>query len=105
MGHMFEQAPLTIENPAVFEPVRAAVAASFAPPSVEKFLKQVKSAKLRVRDFETIRERGLLGDAVKSGYIQLGNSDQGQVRELYLGSVERVALELRNKYLKLYAYY
>ena len=84
MGDMFQQPILEVENPAVFEPVKAAIEAAFAPPSVGKFL-----------DNET----------VKSGYEQLGNSDRGQIRELYLRSVEQVAPELRKKYLKVYAYY
>jgi len=105
MGDMFQQAPLPIENPGVFEPVKAAIEASFAAPSVSKFLKRLENAKLRVRDFDKIREQGLLGEVVKSGYPQLGDSDCGHVRELYLWSVEQVPLELRKKYLKIYAYY
>ena len=105
MGNMFQQAALSIENPAVFEPVKAAIEASFASPAVGKFLERVENAKFRVRDFDRIREQGLLGEAVKSGYAQLGNSDCGQIRELYLRSVEQVAPELRKKYLKVYAYY
>jgi hypothetical protein len=102
---MFQQAVLPIENPAAFEPVKAALEASFASPSVENLLQRVKRAKLRVRDFEQIRDRGLLGDAVKSGYTQLSDSDRGQIRELYLRLVEQVPQELRRKYLKVYAYY
>ena len=30
---------------------------------------------------------------------------QGQIRELYLASLEKVPVELRDKYFKLYAYY
>ncbi|MHB1675802.1 MAG: hypothetical protein ACYCSP_16320 [Acidobacteriaceae bacterium] len=105
MGDMFQQPILEVENPAVFEPVKAAIEAVFAPPSVGKFLERVERARLRIRDFETLREQGLLGETVKSGYEQLGNSDRGQIRELYLRSVEQVAPELRKKYLKVYAYY
>ena len=36
---------------------------------------------------------------------KLDNSDQGQIRELYLASLERVAPELREKFFRLYAYY
>ncbi|MGC1784591.1 MAG: hypothetical protein WA708_18875 [Acidobacteriaceae bacterium] len=105
MGNMFQQAALPIENPAVFEPVKAAIEAAFAPSSVGKFLQRVERAKLRVRDFEQIRDRGLLGDSVKTGYAQLADSDRGQVRELYLRLVEQVPQEIRGKYLKVYAYY
>jgi hypothetical protein len=102
---MFQQATIPIENPAVFEPVKAAIDASLAPAGVGKFLKRVEQAKLRVRDFERVLEQGLLGNATKANYAQLGDGDRGQIRELYLRSVEQVAPELRGKYLKVYAYY
>ncbi len=105
MGNMFQQATIPIANPAVYGPVKVAIEAAFAPPSVGKFLQRVERAKLRVRDFEQIRDQGLLGDVVKNGYVQLGDSDRGQIRELYLRSVEQVAQEVRGKYLKVYAYY
>ena len=105
MGDMYEQAVLPIENAAVFEPVKAALEATFAPPAVEKFLERVERAKLRVRDFETLRERGFLGETVDAGYAQLCDSDRGHIREMYLRSVEQVAPALRRKYLKVYAYY
>jgi hypothetical protein len=105
MGDMFQQPILEVENPAVFAPVKAAIEAAFAPPAVGKFLDKAERARLRIRDFDTLREQGLLGETVKSGYEQLGNSDRGQIRELYLRSVEQVAPELRKKYLKVYAYY
>jgi hypothetical protein len=47
----------------------------------------------------------LLGQATIAEYGRLGNSDQGQIREFYLASLERVAPELRQKFFKLYAYY
>ena len=105
MGKMFEQATIPIENSAVFEPVKAAIEASFAAAGVDKFLKRVEQANLRVRNFEQVLERGLLGDAARAGYAQLGDSDRGQIRELYLRSVEQVTPELRGKHLKVYAYY
>ncbi len=102
---MFQQAALPVANPAVFEPVKTALEAMFAPPVVGKFLERVARAKLRVREFDEIRERGLLGAPVQGGYAQLGDGDRGQIRELYLRLVEQVAPELRKKYLKVYAYY
>jgi hypothetical protein len=105
MGNMFQQATIPIANPAVYNPVKSAIEAAFAPAAVGKFLQRVEQAKLRVRDFEAIRDRGLLGDTVKSGYANLDDSDRGQIRELYLRSVEQVPQEIRGKYLKVYAYY
>src|ERR1035437_10206737 len=88
MGDMLQHPIPAVEKRGAFEPVKAAIEAAFAPPSVGRFLESAERARLRIRDFDTLRERGLLGDAVKSGYEQLGNSDRGQIRELYLRSVE-----------------
>jgi len=105
MGKMFQQATIPVENSTLFEPVRAAIESSFAPAAVDNFLKRVEQAKLRVRNFGQVLDRGLLGEAAKTGYAQLGDSDRGQIREFYLRSLEQVAPELRGKHLKIYAYY
>ena len=52
-----------------------------------------------------VLSKGLLGQEALAAYGNLGNLDRGQIRELYLASVEHVAPELRAKYLKIYAYY
>ena len=105
MGNMFQQGTIPIENPAVYEAVKSAIESAFATPSVRTFLQQVARAKLRVRDFEQTLDQGLLGDAAKTGYAQLGDSDRGQIRELYLSSVEQVPQDIRGNFLKVYAYY
>jgi hypothetical protein len=105
MGKMFQQGLIPIQNPAVYEPVKAAVEAAFAPPSVRGFLQRVARAKLRVRAFEQVLEQGCLGEVAKSGYAQLSDSDRGQIRELYLSLVEQVPQDLRGNFLKIYAYY
>jgi len=102
---MFEQAVLPVQNEAVFLDVRGTIEKAFAPANAEKFLKQVRSAGLRMRSFEAVLARGLLGEQTPAAYAQLGPGDQGQIREFYLRSVEQVAPELRAKFLKLYAYY
>ena len=48
---------------------------------------------------------GILGALTAAEYNRLGNGDQGQIREFYLASLEKVAPELRTKFFKLYAYY
>ena len=60
---------------------------------------------LRIRNFEDVLSAGLLGETTRSKYASLGNADQGQIREFYLASLERVEPELRDKFFKLYAYY
>jgi len=65
----------------------------------------VRSSGLRIRQFEAVLALGLLGKSMAAKYGTLGDSDRSLIRELYLGRVERVPAELRQKYLRIYAYY
>jgi hypothetical protein len=49
--------------------------------------------------------KGILGAPTAGEYGRLGNGDQGQIREFYLASLEKVAPDLRTQFFKLYAYY
>ena len=102
---MFEQPVLAVHSEAIFLDVKSAIEKAFAPANATKFLKQIASAGLRARSFEAVLNKNLLGSSAAAAYAQLDNSDQGQIRELYLHSVEQVAPELRAKFLKVYAYY
>ncbi len=102
---MFVQAVLPVNDEAHFTAVKASLEPLFASGNVTHFLKQVQRSKLRVRDFEGLLQRGVLGKSTPAAYQALGDSDRGQARELYLSLVEQVALELRSKFLKIYAYY
>ena len=102
---MFEQPVMPVENEATFLEVKSAIERAFAPANAQKFLKQIGSAGLRARSFEAVLEKNLLGSTAAASYAQLGNGDQGQIREFYLHAVEQVAPELRAKFLKVYAYY
>jgi hypothetical protein len=102
---MFVQTVLPINDEAHFAAVKASLDPLFSTGNVAGFLKQVKRSKLRVRDFENLLQRGLLGAATAEAYRALGDSDRGQARELYLSLVEQVPPELRSKFLKVYAYY
>ena len=102
---MFEKPVLGVEDGPSFDVVRSAVQAALAQSTAAKFLKQVDGQRMRVRDFEAVLAKGLLGQEAIAAYGRLGNLDRGQIRELYLASVEHVDPELRAKYLKVYAYY
>jgi len=102
---MFVQTVLPIGDEAHFATVKASLEPLFASGKIAGFLKQVQRSKLRVRDFEGLLGRGLLGTATVDAYQALGDSDRGQARELYLSLVEQVAPELRSRFLKVYAYY
>jgi hypothetical protein len=102
---MYEQAVLPVEDPQRFGVVHQAIEASFSSNGIAGFLKSIERASLRIRDFETVLRKKMLGEAALAEYSRLGNSDQGQIREFYLASLERVEPDLRQKFFRLYSYY
>ena len=102
---LYERPAMNIVDAPTYSAVKAAIEAKFAPASVAGFLGSLKSAGLRIRDFEAVLKAGKLGAATAAEYDKLTNADQGQIREFYLASLEHVELGLRDKYFKLYAYY
>jgi hypothetical protein len=96
---------VAVADPHTFNTVKAAVEGSFAAHNVEKFLRSLERAGLRIRDFEAVLAAGRLGVGTAVEYGKLTDGDQGGIRELYLASLEKVELPLRDKYFKLYAYY
>ena len=105
MSALHEQAVIPVADPEAFGAVRSAIETAFSSARVKDFLQTVARAGLRIRDFELVLRKGLLGAPTVNEYGRLGNGDQGQIRELYLASLEKVAPELRAKFFKLYAYY
>jgi hypothetical protein len=101
----FDQPVLPIQDPSAFHAVRKAIEGAFATGRVAGFLKSLMSRRLRIRDFESVLGKGLLGSGTRTEYDRLGNADQGQIREFYLRSLETVPVDLRDKFFKLYAYY
>jgi hypothetical protein len=96
---------MDVVDAATFAEVKKAIESSFAPGNVETFLKSVERSGLRIRSFEAVLSGGKLGAGTATLYAKLSSGDQGQIRELYLASLERVDLALRDKFFKLYAYY
>jgi hypothetical protein len=105
LSSMYQQPVLPISDPQTFSAVKNAIESSFSAGHVADFLKSLERSKLRIRDFEDVLGKGNLGSATAAAYSRLGDGDQGQIRELYLASLEQVAPELREKFFKLYAYY
>jgi hypothetical protein len=98
-----EQGAIPVTDPENYDAVHAAIEAAFSAARVKDFLGSMQRAGLRIRDFELVLRKGILG--AEAEYNQLGYGDQGLIREFYLASLERVAPELRTKFFKLYAYY
>ena len=102
---MFEQAAIAVQDEQGFAQLHALIDAAFDARDVEVFLNRVTKAKLRIRDYEGVLRRGLLGKEAIALYQALPVSDQGLTRERYLRLVEAVPLELRQRYFRVYAYY
>ena len=102
---LYERPAMDIVDATTFADVKQAIERAFAPAQVEKFLQSVERSKVRIRSFETVLQDGKLGAATAALYAKLSNGDQGQIREFYLASVEKVELALRDKHFKIYAYY
>ena len=102
---MFEQAAIAVSDEQGYARVHALIDAAFDARDVEVFLNRVSKAKLRIRDFEGVLQRGLLGKEAIGLYQALPVSDQALTRERFLRLVEAVPMELRQRYLKVYAYY
>jgi hypothetical protein len=102
---LYERPAMDIVDAATFAAVKEAIADKYAAGNVEGFLKSLASAGLRIRNFESVLKAGKLGKETAAQYASLSNGDQGQIREFYLASLERVESALRDKYFKLYAYY
>ena len=105
MSTGYQQAAIPVADPQAFSAVRAAIESSFSSTKVPDFLKSLERARLRIRDFEIVLGKGMLGPKAQVEYKSLGNGDQGMIREFYLAALEHVAPELRQKFFKLYAYY
>jgi hypothetical protein len=102
---MFEQAAIAVQDEQGFQKLHALIDAAFDPRDIEVLLNRVTKARLRIRNYEEILKRGFLGSEAPALYKSLPVSDQGLTRERYLRLVEEVPLELRQRYLKAYAYY
>jgi hypothetical protein len=102
---MFKQAAIAVRDEQGYAQLHALINAAFDARDVEVFLNRVKKSKLRIRDFDGILRTGLLGKDAAALYQALPLSDQGLTRERYLQLVEAVALELRQRYFRLFAYY
>ena len=105
MSFEYQKAEIPVADPQAFDAVHAAVESSFSSSKVKDFLKSIERAGLRIRDFEAVLRKGILGALTAGEYGRLGNADQGQIREFYLASLEKVAPDLRTRFFKLYAYY
>ena len=105
MSTLHQQAVIPVADQQKFQAVRSAIETAFSPNKVREFLRNLERSRLRIRDFEAVLAKGILGASSAAEYGQLPPSDQGQIRELYLATLEQVAPDLRAEFFKLYSYY
>jgi hypothetical protein len=101
----FVQAAIAVQDEQGYAELQARIDAAFDARDVEVFLSRMGRSNLRIRDFEGALRRGLIGKEAAELYQALPVSDQALTRERYLQRVESVPPELRQRYLKVYAYY
>jgi hypothetical protein len=102
---MFEQATIAVRDEQGYAQLHALIDAAFDLRDVEVFLSRTVKSGLRIRNFESVLGRGLLGKQASGLYAALPSSDQGLTRERYLTLVEAVPAELRQRYFRAYASY
>ena len=102
---MFEQAVFPVQNEQGFQQMASRIDSALAPNRADLFLASVAGKKLRVRQFEEVLGKGLLGKGSAELYKALPTSDQALIREKYLARIEKVPADLRQRFLKVYAYY
>ena len=102
---MFEQATFPVQNQQGFQQLAQRIDAAFAVNRADLFLASIAGKRLRIRQFEQVLDKGLLGKDSPELYKGLPTSDQAMIREKYLARIEKVQTELRQRFLKIYAYY
>ena len=102
---MFEQATFPVQNEPTFQQLSQRIDAAFAANRADLFLASVAGKRLKVRQFEKVLDKGLLGKDSTELFKALPTSDQAMIREKYLAKIEKVPVELRQRFLKIYAYY
>ena len=111
----FQQAGIRIEKLDEFEQLHLALTRIFAPAAIETFLRLLQRKGVPIRDFPRVLREKLLekadatlarsGRSVQQLYDALTISDQAQMREFYLTTLEVVDQPLRERFNKLYRYY
>ncbi|MGD1213900.1 MAG: hypothetical protein ABR861_02810 [Terriglobales bacterium] len=109
---IFEPGVIKVEKEREFGDLKAAMEKAFAADRLTKYLKELDSRKIRIRNLDVVfaadaidRATGDKAGTARSLYRSLPVSDQAQVREFYLSKIEEVDPALRAKFHELYQYY
>ena len=108
---MYTQGSIEVEHKATYAQLKATIENAVGA-CADDFLHLVKRAGLKVRQFEELLQRRVFEQLrgtqttrpCEELYRELGEPEQGMIREFYLTSIEEVPVELRTKYSSLYRY-
>ena len=106
----FQQAQIPIEKQQEFQQLRTAIERAIAPGTAAEFLKQVKKAGLKVRNFEGVVgsrvlercDKQLAASGARQLYEVLSLPEQSLIREFYLERIEQIDGAERERYRQLY---
>jgi hypothetical protein len=111
----FQQATIPVQNEPEFYALREAIERVFSPAQIHNYLRGLKRAGVKVRQFEQVLEKELIeradAELARSGrkarelYETIAMSDKAQMREFYLVRLEKVGDEIREKFASAYRDY
>jgi hypothetical protein len=111
----FQQATIPIQNEPEFYALRDAIERVFSAAQIHNYLRGLKRAGVKVRQFERVLEKELIERAdaqlARSGrkarelYEAMALSDKAQIREFYLVRLEEADDQVREKFASVYRDY
>ena len=109
---LLEDASVNAQTEKESAELKRRITRAFAPGSVRQYLKRVRRAGIRIRDFDSVLAKDLLErpeETVEEKgnrlYEALSVRDRAGIKEFYLLKVEEVEPEVRAEFQKLYRYY
>ena len=108
---LVEEASFGAQTEKEFAELKARITSAFAPGSVREYLRRVRKAGIRIRDFDSVLAKDVLdqreeaSEKAKSLYQALTIRERAAIKEFYLFKVEEVGPEVRAKFQRLYRYY
>ncbi len=98
LSALHEQPVLPVADPKAFGAVKVRHRNRLLlQPGQQSFLKSLERAELAHPRLRAVLRKGMLGASTAAEYDRLGNGDQGQIREFYLASLEKVARRTAGK--------
>ena len=85
MSFEYHKPEIPVADPQTFAAVRQAIESAFAAAGVKEFLKSIERAGLRIRDFEAVLRKGILGAPTATSMGALATA----IRARFASSISR----------------